>query len=79
MPEGSRKKFGRITKVLINESSCTKVATPWSVARSAINHIFDGIYSLHRTESLIEATHYHHLPADESNELLLFPSFFATA
>jgi len=74
MPEGSRKSFGRITKVLISRNSCTKLATPWSVARSAINEIYDGMYSVHHRESLIESDHSHYLPAEEI-ENLAFISF----
>jgi len=70
MPEGSRKTFGRITKVLITEGSCTKVVTPWRDARSAINHIYEGLYSIHHPESL-ESTHYHYLPADKIKELVV--------
>jgi len=71
MPEGSRKTFGRITKVLINRNSCTKVATPWTVARSAINHIYDNLYSVHYRESLIESGHFHFLPAEEIEDLVI--------
>ena len=71
MPEGSRKSFGRITKVLINENSYTKVATPWTVARSAIHHIYDGLYSVHHPESLIESDHCHYLPAEEIEDLVI--------
>jgi len=71
MPEGSRKSFGRIAKVLIIENSCTKVATPWTVARSAIHHIHDGLYSIHHRESMIESDHCHYLPANEIEDLAI--------
>jgi len=71
MPEGSRKTFGRITKVLVNENSCTKVATSWRVACAAIDDIYIGLFSIHHPESLIASTHYHYLPAEDIEKLVV--------
>jgi len=71
MPEGSRKSFGRITKVFINQNYSEKVATRWRAARSAINEIYDGMYSVNHRESLIESDHFHYLPAEELEECIV--------
>jgi len=71
MPEGSRKTFGRITKVFINESSCTKVSTPWGVARSTIDEMYGRLYWAHFPSALVASSHYHYLPMEEIEELVV--------
>ena len=47
------------------------MATPWTVARSAINHIYTDLYYVNHPQSLIESDHFHYLPAEEIEDLVI--------
>jgi len=60
---------GRITKVLINENTYTKVMTPWSTARLMLHSIYERTYINYMQES-VEVTEPYELPVTKSRDLV---------
>jgi len=60
---------GRITKVSINESCCTKIKTPWSAARFTLNNLYKKLY-MNYHEVSVQATDHYEFPKERSRHLI---------
>jgi len=70
MPQQTRTTTGRITKLLINENSCTKVPSTWSDARSTLNSIYSNLYWAHYQNGFATSFQYHCLPIEEYEDFV---------
>jgi len=70
MPQDSRITSGRITKVFINEDSCTKVTTTWRDAWSALDELYGRMYFSHDPDTLDASSHCRIIKPAEMEDLV---------